>query len=508
MKEREISLFDLIIEVLLHWRGILLVTLLGGICIGGLGYVQSYQTSKAKYRQELFAQAGNTLMAVQKDLDELEFSDIDKSRYSDVNMVIMFERLYQDRLAFCEEASVLMSLNPNKVWKAYATFLIEAGDLERAYNIEKAYENILCSGGLFEYLGTKHGMETSAVSEIVALENELPRRETGTDSPRNSFRLTVVHFDESVCKSLAMSMVNYVTEQEQRLQQELGEHSVTVLEQSQALVADMDVLNRQKIYISDTASYMTLAANTKDAFTKAEQKYYVKLIAETRSEEIGTSGDEGSSAQESGSGQAAGETAEALQPIAQISSSLSLRHILLGMTFGAFAYAVAIFIRYIMNNKIQYTDDVYMLYNLPQLGRIPGKGTRHPLGAVDRWLVRLRNWDKRSFTSEEAVDLAAASVKIAARKRGLGTITLIGCDIKGDTLLTCRRISGLLEKDGIGTEILSNILYDAESMERLNSAEAVVLVEKAGSTLYTEISKECALLERQGIAVLGGIVQG
>lgn len=50
------------------------------------------------------------------------------------------------------------------------------------------------------------------------------------------------------------------------------------------------------------------------------------------------------------------------------------------------------------------------------------------------------------------------------------------------------------------------MLYDTAAMEQLNTMKGVVLVEKAGSTLYEEIAKELELLARQGITVLGSVV--
>ena len=61
-------------------------------------------------------------------------------------------------------------------------------------------------------------------------------------------------------------------------------------------------------------------------------------------------------------------------------------------------------------------------------------------------------------------------------------------------------------KESIAVNILDNVLYDAESMEELESAKGIVLVEKAMSTMYNEILRELELVSRQGITVLGGIV--
>ena len=50
------------------------------------------------------------------------------------------------------------------------------------------------------------------------------------------------------------------------------------------------------------------------------------------------------------------------------------------------------------------------------------------------------------------------------------------------------------------------ILTDANFTEEVLHFKGVVLVEKVGSTLYTEIAQELELLQRQEIKVLGGIV--
>ena len=70
----------------------------------------------------------------------------------------------------------------------------------------------------------------------------------------------------------------------------------------------------------------------------------------------------------------------------------------------------------------------------------------------------------------------------------------------------CETIKEELAKDGIQTEILNNVLYDAQAMCSLEGIDAAVLVERAQSTLYTEIGKEKELLRRQGITILGGII--
>ena len=82
----------------------------------------------------------------------------------------------------------------------------------------------------------------------------------------------------------------------------------------------------------------------------------------------------------------------------------------------------------------------------------------------------------------------------------------MGCNLSAGAGKVCESLKAALEKEGIQVTVLDNVLYNAESMEKIDAVTGVVLVEKAGSTLYNEIANELALLKRQDIAVLGGII--
>lgn len=48
MSEKEISLSDLLVEMLIHWRLMLVMMLVGGVLLGGFGYLQSWQSIRAQ----------------------------------------------------------------------------------------------------------------------------------------------------------------------------------------------------------------------------------------------------------------------------------------------------------------------------------------------------------------------------------------------------------------------------------------------------------------------------
>ncbi len=190
-----------------------------------------------------------------------------------------------------------------------------------------------------------------------------------------------------------------------------------------------------------------------------------------------------------------------------VTPRVSVKYVILGMILAAFVYVFAIFMLYVLNSKIRSTDNLQELYEIPQLGKIPGDaGGKKLFGFVDRWILALRYWNQRKFTPKEALELAAVAVKMAAGKNALKTVSLVGCDLKDRALNTCEEIRMVLAEEGVEAQILNNVLYDAETMEKLGDTKGVVLVEKADSTLYAEVARELELLRRQDIAILGGII--
>ena len=43
MKQREIDLRDMIVDILFHWKGLLVIMIVGAVLMGGLSYVRSYR---------------------------------------------------------------------------------------------------------------------------------------------------------------------------------------------------------------------------------------------------------------------------------------------------------------------------------------------------------------------------------------------------------------------------------------------------------------------------------
>lgn len=481
MEEREICIVDLMVEILLHWRMFIIWMVVGAVLLGAFSYVRSDNAAKQQQTQSEAMTRG--------ELEKL----FTEEEMLNASYVAGYEKACLAKEAYQKNAP-LMQLDSNQVSKAEATVAVIAEDHQRSCDIATVYKDIVESGELIAKVAEDAGMEPLGVSELLYLDRtaETVPSIGGTgavsiskawDDESDTFRITAVHKEEAACREMLESAVAFLMEKQSDIQAALGQHEISVVNESFGVVSDMEIVNRQKAVLSDIAAMKKSVSDAKKELSDREKQYYDFLMDGVS--EVGQ--------------------APAVVP----SPGVSVKYVLLGAVMAAFVYAFILLLVYIFNTKIRATDSMQELYGLPQLGMIPSAvGKKKFLGIIDRWILSIRNHNKRQFSPEEALELAAVAAKMAAGKEALQEICLMGCGLKKRSLEVCEKIKSGLEKDGISVKILNNVLYDAQMLEELEGAKGAILVEGAGFTLYNEITEELELLKRQGIKALGGILVG
>lgn len=502
VREREISLLDLFVEILLHWRMILVVMLCGGIVLGGFSYWRSRESQQAVEAQQRVLEEQQD-MSQEERLEQWEAqgsslrSKLDAGAISRIDTAVALRQRYEERLDY-QQNSLLMQLNPEKIQQADLIFAIQADDADCAYNAKYFYERLLMNVAFFDFMEERCGIEES-VSELISLTQLEPGVADSVFLLNTSqggafvFGVQIRHDNADICSAMADAAEEFIRQQQKELEQKIGRHEVILLSRSQGEVADRKVADLQSTGTNTLYSLSNYYSTLVKGFTGEELAYYNYLIE-------GSPADEGSA--EIQGNAAAGTAAGGVV----VKARVSVKYVLLGAVLFAIIYVFAFFIKYIMNSRLRSVDSLCELYGIPQLGTVPALTQKRFLGAVDQWILKLRYHNQRRFTPEESVGLAAVAVKMAALKKGAKEVCLLGCELKGNTMEICGQIKEQLEAAGLEVNTLSNVLYDAEAMERLGSVGSVVLVETAGITLYDEILKELELLQRQEITVLGGIV--
>ena len=266
----------------------------------------------------------------------------------------------------------------------------------------------------------------------------------------------------------------------------MNAHTLILLSETSGMGMNKDVMADQIKYGNEITVLQSKISTAEADFT-AEQRQYFELLTWEEKGQIEQQTQEEKKAE-----------SIALRP------SISKKYMLLGAVLFVFVYVVILGMQYIFNTKLRVSDELQSIYQIPQIGLVvhePGKRL-----FLDKWIDELQYYGKRKFTAEQSIELAFVAVKIAVVKNGLSNICFIGNNLSAGADKVCEKLKAALEKEQIEVTVLDNVLYNAEAMEKMSVMQGAVLVEKAQSTLYNEITGELELLERQGITVLGGII--
>ncbi len=479
MKEREISLVDLIVEILLRWRVIVIAMLIGGVVMGGLSYGRSYRAVQAQrvHNEELKEQMeGQELETSRKAWLEEKLTPV---QLAGVDTLIANEKLCGEQENYYNN-SVLLQLDANNIPRVEVIFYVGGQDVAEVTNLVRVYGDLVGSGELLDRLADKLEVSRSAMNELVVLK----RNSTDCFLGSNNFSVAIICDTEEKCETASEELISYMQEQCAQLIGTMGEHTLSVVSQSSKVVSDSGLLDKQRTLINNITSFKTIIGKAKDAFSDEEWDYYNFLTGDSSNVQ---------------------EKETDLIPI--VAPGVSVKYIVLGMILAAFLYVFVIFLQYILNTRIRCSDNIALIYDVPLLGHIAKEqNKKRPFSFIDRLILSIRNRNKRNFSTVESIELAAVAVRMSASKMGLDTVYFIGCDMQKGAAEACENIGKILTSNQPELIVLNNVLYDAEAMEKLASAGGVVLVETIGVTLYDEIARELELVRRQGIPVLGCIV--
>lgn len=488
MEEREIDLLDMIADILSHWRGLLVALVIGAVLMGGFSYVKSYRNVQSE--QEAEEEPELDEMSAKEQLAQLEDSLSDSEKIS-VAATVDDEREYLYKDTYYRE-SIYMHLDPLNIARTELVYRIQAEDGSLAQRLGTVYKNIVGGVGLYDWVEQQAGIPAEYAAELISVSTD-PAIFVGNGAQNisigsDSLKVTVMQKDEKTCEQLAEAVNSYMEEQQKNLAEKLGSHELILLSETSGKIISTDTMVRQIDYGNQLINLKAGIASAKAGFTEDQQKYYDLLTWEEKAKEAEMDYKDAATEEE---------------PVLE-SPSVGKKYVLLGAVLFAFVYAGILFLLYIFNSKIRVSDELQNLYHIPQIGVVVKDSKKKFI--LDKWVDDLRHYGKRKFDAKQSMELAFAAVKIAAVKNKLNTICLMGCNLEAGAGSVCENLKTALEKEGINVTVLDNVLYNAESMEKVDTMTGVVLVEKAGSTLYNEIANELALLKRQDIAILGGII--
>ena len=271
--EMEIDLIDMTFFLMKKWKG-LIAALIVGILLGtGIYMLKVHQAKSAMSELQESSKA---------EFDEEKY-DISKETQFDMNVAYQYRKLYETQLAY-NDNSILMSLNPNNVYKGEVKYNISAG--ENTGLIGNILKNVIENEDLLEEMSTASGLklETPYIREVVSSETANEKKAV-TDEQEESddmifavnntcVAFQVISKDKGSCEKMVSVLQKWVEQAIDECKEQYGDfEAVKVLGGVNASV-DSSYFTKQKDNVEQLKRYYSDMTDAEKAFTGDEEIYY------------------------------------------------------------------------------------------------------------------------------------------------------------------------------------------------------------------------------------------
>ncbi len=505
-ESREIDLIDLVIEVLMNWRGLIIATVIGGLLLGGYSLYGSIKANKSAKLAAVAAEQEMVKFQSDKEFFEAEAEKV-SNRISALESTIsgkdiagaakiLGDREQTEIQKKYMESSVLMNADALNLPTGTVTLRIVA-DQSMISSLKKSYEQILISPEMFSVLKEKLGYG-SEISELIRPYNSVDYYKLSfvddkteeVDENANDAALIFVFYGltEDDCRALEGEFIEYAKTKAADYQKSFGSHELVVIDANVSTIYNETVKAAQLEAIRNLAAYESSIASGYDALSSEGKEYYDLLCKQADAEM---------------------EIAEREEIVAQSEVvippvTVSRKKLLIGLVGGFFVYALIICIAYIFSHKIKDSDEFSTSFGVNQIGKIyhESKSPKRATG-FDRAIYSLKRRGRKKVSYDEASSIVAVNASLSASKKGIKKLGIITAD-KTDAVNA--KVAEALHAEGVEGIVLSEPLYNNKEMAQLKELDAALIIARPGVSRYDEIWDIIDVLDNQKVKILGGIM--
>ncbi len=452
----ELDLIDLFWDLFSHWKAILTVALILGLCLGGW----KYSSLMKEYQDPSY-------------LAEATESNESSTRIYETNKASLEARidsilLEQQERADYEAHSALYLIDPYNASVEERSYYIDAGfeiipdNLYQNPNFNialvSAYHNAVAKVNVSAILAENGGSE-----DLSSYDNKGLFLTVKEDAANGLLNIRAIGADPGQASAIIAAAEQAIRDIEPGLQETIHEHSVTLLSANSYQAAADELISLHQSRRNDNIKLY-------DALNKAVTEYKeLKLPS--------------------------------LMPTSSLDAVKSgLKSGLIGLLLGVVLTLLAFAALFILRNRVADAEDFVRRFRLPVLGLLSTSKARLKL---DRW-IQTRQGVSSEQPHDRQLRLAAANVSQEAGESR--KLLLLGSAKPERIAALCAELQPLLPQ--LQLQAGGNICGDADSVLSLEKSDAVLLVETVASSSNDEIRKELERLSRSGKKLLGCLLLG
>lgn len=458
-----INFRDMLVHILRHWRGLVIGVLVITLLAGAYQYRQDLST----YEVKLAAQT-NKVTAI----------TLEGTSLANANQVLQYQKTYEE-LANYNRTSLLMQIDPTAVNTQTLSFLITG---KRAYSTAAMYQTHLNNLAMYEDIAETVAPDNDP-SYIMELVTATLQYESGAIETADTVMLNVkiIAPTKDICATIADEVKTHIFSLQTTVTAALGTHTCQLAAQTEQQSVDTSLKTTQQNNLNNCNTLRYNFENAKKALTTNE-KAYVEQMSAINVED---------------------------KPVTLTPPSISKKTVILGFFAGVVLMCCVYGISYVFNRKLKSREDFAERYGLFLFGCLSLE-TQKRVTVTERLIRRWFFKKESAVTEQETLRLAQQQLLLSVRQVAGGvdrlTVYITGshADIRDHALFTSTK--ELLAENNIALEAVPCPLYDAQALEKLATADAVVLAETLGASTYDDIYRELDVCDRLGCPILGAFI--
>ena len=246
MEEREIDLFDLIADILAHWRSVLIAMIVGAVLLGAFGYVKSYKEFQNTQNEQVTVSTTQDETTREEKIERMKES-LGDYLLAGVDSVIVGENNYDLKEIYYKN-SLYMQLDPLHVVQKELVYQIQVEDNSAGSKFGIVYGNVINNIGLYDWIEQQTGLDAGYVGELISADVQSGMRVADDEkqillSDSNCVKIVIMQKDEESCEKLADAVKEYLAMQQENLSQEIGNHELILLSEAMGTVSNTEVLD-------------------------------------------------------------------------------------------------------------------------------------------------------------------------------------------------------------------------------------------------------------------------
>jgi capsular polysaccharide biosynthesis protein len=455
--EFKLGVNDLIVNVLLKWRYILLIAILVVGILGLKQYIQISTVSQEKYNQ------------AQIDY-EIELNEHNDKLASDQVMIDKKTEAIKNQQEYNSE-SILMNIDPYNAPTGTLVFYVDSDS--KAYtdilldnyssDIASAYAAYLSQASVYVTLldNLNNQTELKYIQEAISVQ---------VDPNAPIVKIQVNQTDQESCEKILTELWNLLEERKNELKYLMGEHEIVKLDESVYLTVNNGFLGHQR---NNTALLESLK---------------IELI--------------------NLNGTLAVDTNEAL-PLFVYDMKLKMKNIVLGFGFGLVLGVMYFSIVAFMSSRLRSVKALKYRYGIMIIGEFNKKRK----SIIDKWLLKKFNWIKDNSSDDDKIYRVYNNIEETIKKSNVSegtnlnqSVLVIGSSLTSSAEDFKKQFIESSKQVNLDFVIGNDIINNKQVGELLSQYQYVILIEQFRESKFDNIEKEIELLKRYHNTLLGCIV--